>query len=114
MASGSFEPSTSAETVRDGDARPYCARSPGWSVTTSSASSFSRLVRIDSTAEVSAGAANGDTTFQPVPSFATWIVSPPLAASVTCFAFALSTASTVTFSRSPSRLGSCLRSTNQM
>ena len=107
-------PSTRAETVREGVASPYWARSPGWSLTTSSASSFSRLVSIDSTAEPSAGAANGETSFQPAPSLTTRIVSPPLVAIVTCFALALSTASSATFSRAPSRLGSCLRSTNQM
>ena len=100
--------------MRDGVASPYCERSPGWSVTSSSASSFSRLVSIDSIAELSAGAANGETTFQPAPSFTTLIVSPLLAASVSSLALALSTASTVTLSRSPSRFGSCLRSTNQM
>ena len=67
---------------------------------------------IDSTAELSAGATNGDTTFQPSPSFTTRIVVAPAASEIS-FAFALSTASTVTFSRSPSGLGSVLRSTNQ-
>ena len=68
----------------------------------------------DSTAEVSAGAAKGAATFQAAPSFTSRIVSPPAVAREISFAFALSTARTVTFSRSPSGFGSCLRSTNQM
>ena len=81
-------------------------------MTTSSASTFSRLARIESTAEASAGAVNGFTTFQPAPSFATFSVSPPETIS-TSLAFALSTARTLTFSRSPSGLISFFLSTNQ-
>jgi hypothetical protein len=71
-------------------------------------------VSIDSTAEVSAGAVKGAATFQPLASFTRRIVLPPAEAREISFAFALSTARTVTFSRSPSRFGSCFLSTNQM
>jgi hypothetical protein len=100
--------------VRPGLSRPNSAGFAVCSTTTSSASSFSRLVRIDSTAEVSAGAVKGDVTFQPAPSLTRRIVSPPAAAREISFALALSTARTVTFARSPSGLGSCFLSTNQM
>ena len=111
---GAGAPSTTAVIVRPGLSRPYSARLAACSTTTSSASSFSRLVSRVSTAEVSAGAVNGAVTFQPAPSFTSRIVSPAAVAREISFAFALSTARTVTFSRSPSAFGSCLRSTNQM
>ena len=113
-ASGAFDPSTTALTVRLGVASPYWAKSVTCSATTSSASSFSRLVRTCSTAEVSAGAAKGAVSFQKLPCFTSRIESPPAAPNETSCALALSTATSVTFSCSPSFFGSCLRSTNQM
>ncbi len=70
-------------------------------------------MNIDSTAVVSAGAAKGAVSFQNVPSLTRAMLSPPLTATFSSLALALSTVSSVTFVLSVSGFGSCLRSTNQ-
>ena len=86
--SASLLPSRSTVTVVFGCARPYCARSPGVSLTTSSTSSDSRPESRESTSPLSARTDCGATMRQPSLPFTRSTVSAGRA-SVTCFTLSL-------------------------